>query len=185
MHELINDLYEQKEERKYAKSVNKLKWLLKARYIINSSAMNERKRNKLEATQSAHHHQWPCAHSFAQRTHIAMKFTFSRVPITILPRVSHKINRNNPDNWMSERKFVMANSASSAERTSNKNVEHTSQKRVLFVCCLLLFLRFYHCAVMKDLQLNNKPMWVTFCLPYFNFNFSFAFHNIFAAISMD
>lgn len=110
-----------------AKSANELKWLLKP----GTSSIHQRwkkERNKLEATQSAHHHQWSCAHTFAQRTHIAMKFTFSRVPITILPRVSHKINRNNPDSRMSERKFVMANSASivaaPATRMSNTRVEN-------------------------------------------------------------
>lgn len=56
----------------------------------------------------------------------------------------------------------------------NKNVEQPKSKTSNI---RLFYFFFFHCAVMKDSQLNNNPMWVTFCLPHFVFPLLFGFHT--------
>lgn len=73
-----------------------------------------------------------------------------------------------------KKKKIISNKSTSTEpecRTHKSGTSIIHRHRLLFL--LLLFNADY--AVMKDSQLNNNPMWVTFCLPYLFFFFFFIF----------
>lgn len=92
MHELINDHERKKKEKSRIRWINNENSISREPRTIISSSTNQR---NIQNFQSVRYDQWPRHSTYSSSS--AMKLTFLRVPITILARVSHKMNRNNHD----------------------------------------------------------------------------------------